>query len=488
MSHLVMSKLFLVLTRARAKTAITFCASVTLVLCTAITPSISVKDGWSLTVFAEAQAQAKKKQTKRSLPASSQRFSKKMLKVNDLMSPETGEPNFKKAKQELQKIANSCNKESCNAYELAQLYYLYGFAEIQNENESAALSHYRKVIQQSPNLPWSMELGARYAVAQIAFNQQRYDEALRELRAWMSYQDELKPNAFFMEGRICFEKKDKRCALDKVTKAVRMKEAEGGIAQESWYSLLNNIYVDQEDYKKALPIIRKLVTHYPKQPYWRQMGQMYGVLGEDGKRIGSLEALRLMGGLKTENDKLNLAYLFLGAEAPYTAAKLIDDGMKDGSIKKNLKNYETLGLAYSRAKEHQKAVDAYEAAGNLAGNGDNFARASTIYLRLNDYDGAIKMSKKALNKGIDNRAGINLDLGIAYFNKKQFSTAIKHLSQATGDKKVGKLATTWLNYAKRQKDKYESVRNFGKPTAEELKEEAGGEELSDDIPEVKKNA
>ena len=438
-------------------------------------PSVTISERIGLSFIASAQAQAAKKQTKRSLPASSQSFSKKMLKVNDLMSPESGQPNYARAKTELQKIARNCDKNSCNPYELAQLYYLYGFAEIQNGNEAAALSHYRKVIQQSPNLPWSMELGARYAVAQIAFNQQRYDEALRELRAWMSYQDELKPNAFFMEGRICFEKKDKRCAVDKVTKAVRMKESEGGVAQESWYSLLNNIHVDNEDYKSALPIIRKLVTHYPKQPYWRQMGQMYGVLGEDTKRIASLEALRLMNGLKTENDKLNLAYLFLGAEAPYYAAKIIEDGMKDGSIKKNLKNYETLGLAYSRSKDFQKAVDAYESAGNLAGNGDNFARASTIYLRLNDYDGAIKMSKKALSKGTNNQAGINLDLGIAYFNKKQFNTAIKHLSLATRDKKFGKQATTWLNYTKRQKDKYESVRNFGKPVEEPSKESEDGE-------------
>ena len=87
---------------------------------------------------------------------------------------------------------------------------------------------------------------------------------------------------------------------------------------------------------------------------------MYGEMGKDMRRLTVFDSIYLNNSLKKENEILNLAYMFLGAEVPYKAAKIIEKGMNDGIIQKTQKNIETLGNAWAQANQHDKAIPVWK--------------------------------------------------------------------------------------------------------------------------------
>jgi hypothetical protein len=57
-----------------------------------------------------------------------------------------------------------------------------------------------------------------------------------------------------------------------------------------------------------------------------------------------------------ESQVMSMAYMYLGAEVPYRAARIIEKGMKDKIIERNAKNLEILGTAWYQSKDLVKAL------------------------------------------------------------------------------------------------------------------------------------
>ena len=131
-----------------------------------------------------------------------------------------------------------------------------------------------------------------------------------------------------------------------------------------------------------IKILEKLVKHYPKWTYWKQLGGMYGEREREMDRLVSTELIYLNGQLSKESEVMSMAYMYLGAEVPYRAAKIIDKGMQDGYVERSSKNLEVLGTAWYQARDLDSAVSALEAASEKADTGNLQARLAGIYLDL----------------------------------------------------------------------------------------------------------
>ena len=109
---------------------------------------------------------------------------------------------------------------------------------------------------------------------------------------------------------------------------------------------------------------------------------MYGEREREMDRLVSTELIYLNGQLNKESEVMSMAYMYLGAEVPYRAAKIIDRGMKDGFVERSSKNLEVLGTAWYQARDLDSAVVALEAASEKADTGNLQARLAGIYLDL----------------------------------------------------------------------------------------------------------
>jgi len=414
--------------------------------------------GFESSLIAKSQAQAKKEQEKRRLPGISESFFKKLGRVSELASPPEGKdgvtpaPDFKGALKELKDIMDYCGrKDRCNGYEMAQVYNYFGFVYYSLEDVKQAIKYYSLVVDQAPEIPWGLQLQVMYTLAQLEFSQDRYKEAYKRLNDWMQYAETIGPDVYYLRSNICYQMEDKKCAIDNINLAVRMVEEKGQVAKEPWLNLQRALYLEKEDYKSSLPIMLKLVRNYPKASYYQQLAGIYGMLDQPKKQLAMMDATYLMGGLKTEQQLLNLTYLMIQGEYPYRAAKVLQKAMDKKVVKRTERNLETLAKAYGQAQEKRKAIPIMEEAASLSDTGDLYGTVMSLYLDIDKSKEAISAGRKALKKGKLEREGeVHLNMGVAYSELKEYKKAIDAFEKAAKDKRTKRFADSWLQFAKRE--------------------------------------
>ena len=412
---------------------------------------------------AHAQAAAEKRKP-RKLPGLSEAFFKQMGKVQPLIQPDTekdpnAKPDFNAAIKQLQSMEKRC-KDKCNQYELSQIYRFYGFAHYSLDNMDKAIYYYDLVVKQSPNIPLGVEKQTLYTLSQLAYSVEKYDQAIKYLKDWMKLSDEVTADVYFMLATIHYQKGTKNEALKAISKAISIVEGRGKVAKENWYNLKRALYLEKEDYKKAIPVVEKMIRHYPKKSYWVQLGGLYGVVGRSTDQLHTFDTAYLMDGMTKEQEIVNLSYLYLGEEVPYRAAQVLTSGMKKKIVTRNVKNLETLATAWGRAKEPENAIKVLKEAAEKARTeklknpkkdkrktGDLYSLMASFYLDLDDSKGAIEAGKKGLKAGSLKDPGLlHSNMGIAYADLKQYDACIKSFKKAMETPKHKKFATNWKKF------------------------------------------
>lgn len=346
-------------------------------------------------------------------------------------------------------VLDEINKGSdkFTSFEKANLWNYYGWVYYSLENYPKAIQFYEKVLAEE-QLSDALQLGTLYTIAQLKFVQEDYRGAIAKLKEWMKIQPIVGADPYVLLAQGYYQLNDMKQALPNINKAVTMYESKGKIPKENWYTLQRAIYFDQGDNKKVISILEKLVKHYPKATYWKQLSGMYGTVGREKDQLHALETVYVMGALTKEKELMNLAYLLMGEDAPYKAAKIIDKGMKAKIIEETSKNLEVLATAWRLAQEVKKSIPEMEKAAKKSDKGDLYARLAGIYLDNDQHKNALKASEVALKRGgIKRPDQLYIVIGMARSNLKQYPAAIKAFKEAAKDKRSKKFANQWIKFA-----------------------------------------
>ena len=338
------------------------------------------------------------------------------------------------------------NRDKINGYGKSQMWNFYAFIYASKEDYKNAIRAYTEVIA-IEETPEALALQAKYTIAQLNFQLEKYDLCIKYMNEWVAAVAKPTPTAHIMLAQAHYQLKDYDKALINVDKAVSLETAAGRKVKENWLRLKSALYYDKGDFKNTASTFEQLVSLYPKTNYLKQLAGMYGELGKDSRRLAIYDSIYLNGELKKSGDILNLGYMFLGQEAPYKAAKIIEKGMNDGIIEKNQKNIETLGNAWAQANQHDKAIPVLEQAAKLSSKGALFARLAGVYFDAGEYQKAANAALKASEKGGFKNPGNNfLLMGMSYSNLKQHHKALQSFRSAKKTKKILKEARAWENH------------------------------------------
>ncbi len=414
-------------------------------------------------VAASKDEKEKPKYKTRKTPSMSQKVAKRLSKAQMLMNPDEkavkkgAKPDYPAALIELNNVKAASGK--FNQYELAQLYNMYGFVYYSLDNPKEAIRHYKLVIAQSPNISVGLEQGTLKTVAQLYFMLEDYKSGVDTLKQWMKVSPIIGADSYIMLGQGYYQMGDMRQSLVNVNKAVDMYEAKGKIPKEGWYSLQRVLYFDKEDNKKVISILEKLARHYPDVKYWKQLSGLYSMVGRSKDQLHALEAAYLMDGLEKESDLMNLAYLFLGEDAPYKAAKVIDKGIKAKLIEPTSKHLNVLGSAWQLSQEMKKALPVMKRAAQKSDKGELYALLAGVYLDNDMHKKAIDAGAIALKRGgIKRPDRLHIVLGMANTNLKRYEAAIKSFKAAAKDKRSKKFAVQWRRFAENEMRREKSLK------------------------------
>jgi len=409
-----------------------------------------------VSLVSEAAAQDQKKDTRetRRTPALRNKVYEKLAEAQTAAEAK----DFKTAEAVLSAMIAGEGKSALNSYELANVYNLFAFLRYSAEDYKGALDYYNKVIAQ-PDIPLAMEINTRFTVAQLYFVQEQWAQGINALKKWFEMTDKPNANAYVLLSQGYYQLKDYDQALKNVETAIKMYEDEGKLPKEQWYNLARFLYFDKEDFDNALATLEWLLKYYPKKQYWVQASHLYGEKKDEARQLAMMEVAYEQDLLDKSTDLVTMAYLYLQAEVPYPAARVIEKGFKDEIVEEKSKNYELAGSAWRQAQETKKAIPMMEKAASLSEDGELFARLGNVYLDGDQNQKAADAITKGLAKGgIKRPDQARLVLGMAYFNLGDYAEARKAFRAAAKDDRSEKYAKQWIQYIQSEVDRQESLR------------------------------
>lgn len=341
-------------------------------------------------------------------------------------------------------------KKPLNDAELGNVLNMYAFIYYTQEDYPNALKSYKKIIT-LPEAPEGIVIQARYSVAQLYFVTEQYAEGVAALLDWFKVTASPPASAYMLLAQGYYQMKDYDNSLTNVEKAIDIFKESGKTPKENWLGLQRFLYYEKNNYRKVVEILDELLVYYPKKQYWMQLSGMYSELKDESKQLSAMEVAYVQGMLQKEKELLNMAYLFLGGDVPYKAAKVIDKGIKAKVIEPTSKNLDLLGSAWRQAQEVKKAIPEMARAAAKSDKGDLWARLCSIYLDNDEFKKAIDSCSKGINKGGVKRVDTAyLIKGMAHYNLKQYKSARTAFNNAAKDKRSKKYATQWISFMDRE--------------------------------------
>ena len=365
-----------------------------------------------------------------------------------------------------ERVLNAAAGKHCaTSFEKSQVWNYLGYVYFSRQNYPQSLVIYLKLIDE-PEVERKMKVSTFNTVAQLYFQLEDYTNAAEFLERWIEALtadgQAGDPQTKALLAQAYYQLDRKQASLRYVGEAIGDYRAKGKLPPESWWSLQSLLYFEQQQYRLALPVLKQLITHYPRYRYWHQLGGLYGELDEDMERLVATEIVYLAGALNKERELISLAYLYLGANTPYQAAKILDTAINNGSVGSTGGHLELLGLAWQQAGEGKRARPVLEKAATLSGQGNIYAQLASVYLDIGDSASAVAAARNAIDKGELKKPGfLQLVLGNAQLNLHCYDHAAKAFEQAGKYRAVATKAGQWLDYAQAEGERVKELQAAG---------------------------
>ena len=344
----------------------------------------------------------------------------------------------------LRLLNNLYNPDKLTEYEQANVLNYLGYVHYNMDNIRDAIATYKRLLE-IPTLEPQMAKQTTFTMAQLLTVEDRFQEALTAIDQWFILETNPAPEPFILKAQILYNLDRFSAMIQPIENAMQVAENRGLPNKEDWYGLLNFAYFSTENYAKVRDIQMVLLQNWPKKRYWMSLAGAFTELGQDEKLIYAYDAAFTQGMLEKEREFVTMAQLYLQAEVPYKAAKLMQEKINLGVMEKNEKNYRLLSQAWMLSMEDEKAIPALKSAASLAGHGELDARLANTYLNVGDYSNCVTSARTAARKGgLKSPDNIQISLGMCLYNQQKYSDAKKAFRQAAKVPRSRRTSNQWI--------------------------------------------
>jgi tetratricopeptide (TPR) repeat protein len=343
----------------------------------------------------------------------------------------------------LKMLNNLYNPDKLTEYEQANVLNYIGFIHYNMEDMANAIRTYEKLLA-IPSLEPQMAKQTTFTMAQLLTVEEQYAKALTAIDNWFMLETNPSADPFILKAQIHYHLEQYQQMVQPIENAMRVARERGKPVKENWYGLLNFAYFTLEDYEKVRDIQKVLLETWPKARYWKSLAGAYTELGEDDKLIYAYDAAFTQGMLVKGNEFVTMAQLYLQAEVPYKAAKLLEEKMDAGTVEKNAKHYRLLSQAWQLAMEDEKAIPALISAAALTTDGEVDARLANSYLNVGDYANCVASARTAVRKGgLKSPDNIQISLGMCLYNLQKYKESKAAFSEASKAPRAKRTSDQW---------------------------------------------
>ena len=329
-----------------------------------------------------------------------------------------------------------------------------GLAQVEwaRSNYASALQYFETAVELDA-LPDLAHFSLMYQIAQLYYMQDRYDEALEKLALWMCKvpEEKLTAEAYILKASIYAQKKDWKNVIVAVDTAIPMSDD----PKEGWYQLKLASHFELEQFPKAAQTLEVLVQYWPdKKDYWIQLSQIYYKLKKNDEALSVMALAYRRNMLERQTDIVYLSNLYSNNDVPYKAADVLQKGIEDGFVESSKQYWTVAADSWYAAEEMEKALVAYEKAGQESEDGEIDLRRAYILVDMERWDEASVAVTAALEKGGFNerRTGEAYVIqGVSEFNLGNYNKASTAWGRASKYPKSKSSAQQWMNHMREER-------------------------------------
>lgn len=353
-----------------------------------------------------------------------------------------GEDDYETAREKLNKL----RWKRLNPYEQAITYRMHAYVEFATENLEGAIEYFQKAIDEEA-LPYDDEASLRFNIAQLYTALEQWEKVIQTLQIWFREVDNPNPIAYYLLAMSYYQLDRLDEALPPAKQAVALSSE----PREGWFQLLLALYLNEDDYANARPVLEQLVTHFPKRSYWVQLSLIYSAVEDYQESLAVQQLAYTQGLLTSDKDLLRLARSYLYHDLPYPAARVLERGLEEKQIEPDTDAFELLGNSWIAAREYDEALEPLQTAASLSEDGQLYTRVAQVQLQREEWKGAAQALRNAIQKGgLDDPGQVHLLLGIAYYSDERVSQARPWFVRARQHESSRTEAEAWLEHIARE--------------------------------------
>lgn len=214
------------------------------------------------------------------------------------------------------------------------------------------------------------------------------------------------------------------------------------------YALVAQYYVALGRTSDAIAMAEAVLATNPNsRTAWSALGRVLTSAGQDQDAFELRRLMYLNGMLTTCEQVTNLAEGHGAVNTPYQGAQILERAINSGRCDANPRALETLIGLWQAAREEGRATEAAERLGQLTGQSRWFQVAGEGHLAMGDRLKAIAAFELALEvAGPEERAGILMLLGRAYFDEEELGAALGAYQQAANYAETRREAEGWVQF------------------------------------------
>ena len=345
-------------------------------------------------------------------------------------------------------------------YDAATAYELRGQTKTQLEDYSGALQDFQRALNTNA-LPTSRNNTLRYFIAQLQFQEGRYQQAISGLNQWIqsarACQQNVDPNAYYLLAAAYTQiaPPNYRAALDPARRAVDANKAQGE-PRKSYFDLLNLVYSELGDNPNRSNLLEEMINYWPgTKGYWTQLSGAYSQSGQDRDAFSVLEVAYRAGLLTTETELLTLIQYYSFFDNPYRGGILLEREMAAGNIDRDQDNLVLLSQLWSQSREHKRSIPILREAARASGEGSLYYRLGQVLLADEQYAASQTALENSVRRGGMDREDTGdawLLLGTARFNQagpadtEIWASAREAFVNAQRYQSASTRASQWISY------------------------------------------
>jgi tetratricopeptide (TPR) repeat protein len=343
------------------------------------------------------------------------------------------------------RLLKKLNPKRLNDHERAVLYRVLAYLLYGVNEYEEAIGYFKLVLDQQILQP-DADNKIRFSIAQLYAALQNWELVLEWIQTWLLWTPAPEGLALYLAGVASYQLENMDNARMVLEVAVNLEPEPA----ESWLQLLTAVYVRQEDYEMAAPVLEEMVGRFGKKQYWVQLSLIYGARDEFRNSL-AVQQLAYQQGLLTEDSELRrLARSYLYHNLPYPAARLLEQGIAAegvGKIEADAMAYELLANSWLAAREYDKSYEPLKLAADLSDDGDLYIRLGQVHMQREEWGDAARRFEQAIAKGdLTKPGGAQLLLGISYYNTEDTKKALRSFRKAKKHDESEKQAKRWLQH------------------------------------------